>query len=95
MPLIARLAGPGPRTVRLLLIHNSPLVNVIIPDMPVASIVSPFVALAIAARNEPAPLSAVFVTGIVAAVARLKPVDASVETSAPRPTWNEILLLTV
>jgi hypothetical protein len=47
---------------------NSPLVSLIVPDTPVASIVSPFAAPASAARNDPAPLSAVFVTVIVAAL---------------------------
>jgi hypothetical protein len=46
---------------------NSPLVSVMTPEMPVASIVSPSFATASACRNEPEPLSFVLVTLIVAA----------------------------
>ena len=48
-------------------IDNSPLVKRIVPESPVASILSPFPAEASAARNDPEPLSAVVVTLIVAA----------------------------
>lgn len=53
--------------VTLLSTRNSPLVRMIAPEMPVASIVSPSFAMASACRNEPAPLSFVLVTGIMAA----------------------------
>ena len=52
--------------VRLLLTTSWPLVSVIVP-LTEKSIVSPSDALASASRSEPAPLSAVLVTVIVAA----------------------------
>src|SRR6266496_3394588 len=58
---MVRLPEPGPRIVRSLSINSSPLVSVMVS--PVEKLmVSPGVALAIASRNEPGPLSAVVVT---------------------------------
>src|SRR5262245_14214379 len=62
LPLIARLAAPGPLIVTLCVIASSPLVSRIVPETPVASMVSPSAALARQARSVPAPLSAVLVT---------------------------------
>jgi hypothetical protein len=63
-PSIARLAAPGPMIVRLLLINSSPLAKVMVP-VAVTQIVSPDAALAIVARSEPAPLSAVLLIVVV------------------------------
>ncbi len=52
--------------VTLLVTSNSPLVSKMVPETPDASMVSPSAALARAARNVPAPLSAVLVTLFVA-----------------------------
>src|SRR5438876_3612763 len=82
-PLIARLDGPGPLIVRLV-VMSSVLLSVIVPVTP-KLIVSPELAAAIAARREPSPLSFVFVTVIVLA----KPGDALKSTStisATQPT---------
>ncbi len=56
-----RFEAPGPEITKSLLISNSPLVNTIVP-LTEKSIFSPGAAPAIAARNEPEPLSAVLVT---------------------------------
>jgi hypothetical protein len=58
---IVRLPEPGPWIVRSLSISNSPLVKMMGP-VTAKSMVSLLVALAIAARNEPGPLSAEVVT---------------------------------
>ena len=62
-------AGPGPSRATLLLTNSSPLVSRMVPETPVASMVSPSAAAASAARNVPGPLSAVLVTVIVPASA--------------------------
>src|SRR5882724_1445280 len=90
LPFTARLAGPEPLMLRLLVMSNSPLVRIIAPNTPVASMVSPFVALASAARNDPAPLSAALVTEIVAALTLVDPAHSSVRTSAGRKTCGFI-----
>src|SRR6266704_113053 len=46
------MAGPGPVMLRSFVMSNSPLVKVIVPDTLVASIVSPFAALASAANGD-------------------------------------------
>src|SRR6266545_1010201 len=67
-PSTARLPAPGPEMVMFLSTSSSPLVNTIVPDT-AKVIVSPSFAVASAWRNEPAPLSLVFVTVMVAACA--------------------------
>jgi hypothetical protein len=59
--------APGPRIVMLLATLSWPLVSVMVPSTPVASMVSPAAAPASAARSEPGPLSLMLVTGMVAA----------------------------
>jgi hypothetical protein len=73
---MARLAAPGPEMVILLSTSSSPLVK---PMVPVTAkvIVSPSFAMASACRNEPAPLSFVFVTVMVAACTRIATVHIS------------------
>ena len=66
MPFIVRFAAPGPLIVTLLSTTSSPLVSCIVP-VTEKLIVSPSFASASAWRNEPAPLSFVFVTVVVAA----------------------------
>src|SRR5262249_30199993 len=66
---IAKTSAPGPLMVSALLTSNAPLVRLITPETPVASIVSPLFATASASRNDPAPLSFVLVTGIIFATA--------------------------
>src|SRR5207302_8288240 len=82
LPLMARLVGPGPLMLRSLVMTNWPLVRVIVPVTPVASMVSPFAAPASAARNDPAPLSAVLLTVIVAALRMMEPAHSSAGTNA-------------
>ena len=55
--------------VSALLSSNAPLVRLITPETPEASIVSPSFASASAWRNDPAPLSLVLVTGMIFATA--------------------------
>src|SRR5579862_8265664 len=64
-PLTERLDAPGPLMVRVLLIKSSPVVSVIVP-VTLKLMVSPGEVFAIAARRDPAPLSARLVTVIVA-----------------------------
>src|SRR5437773_6042127 len=45
-PSTARLAGPGPLMLRSLVMSNSTLVRMIVPDIPASYIVSPLTALA-------------------------------------------------
>src|SRR6266545_2231109 len=68
-PSTARLSAPGPEMVMFLSTSSSPLVKPILPDT-AKVMVSPSLASASAWRNEPGPLSLVFVTVIVAACAR-------------------------
>src|SRR6266542_4350902 len=68
-PSTARLAAPGPSIITFLSTGSSPLVNTIVPDT-AKVIVSPSFAMASAWRNEPAPLSLVLVTVMVAPCAR-------------------------
>src|SRR6059036_2755066 len=84
LPFTARIAGPGPRTVTLLETNSWPLVMVMVPEMPVASIVSTSDTLASASRNEPGPLSLVLLTVNVAAGAG----GARANTSADRVGIN-------
>src|SRR6478736_3486280 len=60
-PFTARLLAPGPEMVMLLFTSSSPLVRPIV-SVTAKVIVSPLLASASAWRNEPAPLSFVFVT---------------------------------
>ena len=83
-PLIARLAGPGPLMVTLLVISNSPPVRAIVPVTPVTSMKSPFDALASAVRRDPGPVSAVLVTVMVAALTTIEPAHSRVRTSAAK-----------
>src|SRR5438046_4677793 len=64
----ARRFAPGPLMVMFLLITSSPLVRLIAP-VTANVIVSPSLAVARAWRNEPGPLSFVFVTVVVSAEA--------------------------
>ena len=69
LPLTVRLATPGPFRLRLSLIVGSVVARVIVPVMPVRSIISaPGVAFAwvIASRSDPKPESLVLVTAKVA-----------------------------
>ena len=65
LPSTDRLSAPGPLTVTAVVICNSPLVSKMVPEMPVASMMSPLTAVASASRNEPGPLSLVFVTTMI------------------------------
>src|SRR6266511_1171742 len=64
LPSTARLPAPGPSMVMFLSTSSSPLVNTMVPDT-----AKGMVAMS-AWRNEPAPLSVVLVTVMVAACAR-------------------------
>jgi hypothetical protein len=65
-----RESAPGPAIARFLSINNSLLVREIVLGVNSANvIVSPEAALAMASRNEPGPLSTLFVTVSVAAKA--------------------------
>src|SRR5437660_1166094 len=67
-PLTARLGAPGPEMVILWLTVSSPVVRVIVP-VTAKVIVSPSFAMLSACRNDPGPLSLVFVTVMVMAYA--------------------------
>src|SRR6185436_11186548 len=60
-PLIVRLPTPGPVMVRFLAMGISPLVRVMVP-VTLKLIESPWLAMAIVSRREPAPLSFKLVT---------------------------------
>ena len=60
-PLIVRLPTPGPVMVRFLAMGISPLVRVMVP-VTLKLIESPWLAMAIVSRREPAPLSFRLVT---------------------------------
>src|SRR6266436_5722631 len=85
LPFTARLAGPGPRMVTLLVTSNSPLVSKMVPVTLDASMVSPLAALARAARNVPAPLSATLVTGIVDGGSAMANTTALYALTSPQP----------
>src|SRR6266699_2591472 len=68
LPFTARLAAPGPEMVMLWLTTSSALVRVMVP-VTAKLIVSPSFAILSAWRNEPGPLSLVFVTVMVVAYA--------------------------
>src|SRR5205085_1896731 len=70
LPFTARFAAPGPEMVMLVLTSSSPLVSPIVP-VTAKLMVSPSLASASAWRNEPGPLSFVFVTVMVAAEAEI------------------------
>src|SRR5438067_4600843 len=61
-PLISRTDAPGPLMVRLVPIVSGVLTVMVVGRGRLKLIVSPAAALVIAARNEPEPLSFVFVT---------------------------------
>src|SRR5262249_44095528 len=67
LPSTDRLAAPGPLMVTAVVICSSPLVSKMVPETPVASMMSPLTAVASASRNEPVPLSLVFVTVTIVA----------------------------
>ncbi|PYJ28101.1 MAG: hypothetical protein DMF24_11165 [Verrucomicrobia bacterium] len=67
LPSTASTSAPGPLIVTLVSTSSSPLVRLITPDIPLASIVSPLFAMASACRNDPGPLSFVLVTGMMVA----------------------------
>src|SRR6266508_419796 len=69
LPSTARLPAPGPSMVMFLSTSSSPLVNTMVPDT-AKVMVSPSLMSMSAWRNEPAPLSLVLVTVMVAAFAR-------------------------
>ena len=67
LPSTVRLVSPGPLMVTAVVIWSSPLVSRMVPEIPVASMISPSTAVASASRNEPVPLSLVFVTTMMLA----------------------------
>ncbi|MCK6619853.1 MAG: hypothetical protein HUU32_10385 [Calditrichaceae bacterium] len=68
--------------VKLLLIVSWPLVRIIVPVTPESnSITSPDTASAIACRSEPAPLSSVLLTVIVAAESGSNAAAISIRTA--------------
>ena len=77
LPLTARVAAPGPLMVTLWVTCSSPLVNRMVPETPVASIVSPSLAMLSAWRSEPGPLSFVLVTKMVVAYAGIAVMKSS------------------
>src|SRR5437762_1634041 len=68
-PSTAKFAGPDPMMLMFRKTESSPLVSKMVPVIEDASIVSPSLALARAERSEPAPLSFVLLTVMVAALA--------------------------
>src|SRR6476646_1570768 len=80
MPTIERWSAPGPEIVTFLATTSAPLVRVIVPRT--AKVMrSPSCATASAWRNEPGPLSFVFVTVIVAACDDIIVIDSSSNTA--------------
>ena len=69
-----------------------PLVRVMTPEMPVASIVSPSVAIASACRNESGPLSLVLLTMMVVAFAEIARAQAKLNRV---PTALNLLTLLI
>src|SRR5439155_9667599 len=82
LPSTASTPAPAPLIVTLLSTSNCPVVSVITPEIPVASIVSPLFASASAWRNEPRPLSLVLLTMIVVARAEIVRTQARVKQIA-------------
>ena len=82
LPSTASTSAPAPLIVTLVFTSNSPLVSVMAPEMLVASIVSPSFAIASASRNEPGPLSFVFVTVMMFARALEDVMQSSVTQTA-------------
>ena len=83
-PSTARRSAPGPLIGTLLSTANSPVVSVITPEMPVASIISPLFASESAWRREPGPLSLVLLTIMVLAfteIARPQPKVKQIATA--------------
>src|SRR5438067_5723456 len=93
LPSTASRSAPGPFIVTLLLTSNFPLVSVITPLIPVASIVSPSFASASAWRSEPGPLSLVLVTITVAACAELMRAQAKSKRIAAALTFGMLVRL--
>ena len=91
LPSIASRSAPGPLIVTLVLTSNSPLLRLITPEMPVASIVSPSFAIDRAWRIEPGPLSFVLVTTTTVACAESVSAQANVRQNAT--PWILITLL--
>ena len=69
LPSTASTLAPAPLIVTLVFTSNSPLVSVMAPETPLASIVSPLLAMTSAWRSEPGPLSLVLLTTMVVACA--------------------------
>src|SRR5204863_9977882 len=90
-PSTASTSAPAPLIVTLVSTSNSPLVRLMTPDIPVASIVSPSFAIASAWRNEPRPLSLVLLTMIVVARAEIVRAQARVKQIAADVTLLTLL----
>jgi hypothetical protein len=82
LPSTASTSAPAPLMVTLLSTSNTPLVSVMTPEMPAASIVSPSFASTSAWRSEPGPLSLVLLTMMVAACAAIARALAKVKQIA-------------
>ena len=91
LPSTASTSAPGPLIVTLVSTSSSPLVRLITPEIPVASIVSPSFATARAWRIEPGPLSLVLVTTITVACAESASAQANVRQNAT--PWILVTLL--
>src|SRR5438128_10716162 len=87
----ASTSAPGPLIVMFLLITSSPLVRLIAP-VTANVIVSPSFTSASACRNEPGPLSLVFVTTMVSACAGIATAKSNVTAVAADLTLNVILI---
>ena len=79
LPSTASTPAPAPLIVTLLSTSNCPVVSVMTPEIPIASIVSPSFASASAWRNEPGPLSLVLLTMTVVARAGIVRTQAKVK----------------
>src|SRR5215469_6122278 len=91
LPSTASTSAPGPLIATVLFTNNTPVLSVMTPETPVASIVSPSFAIASACRNEPRPLSFVFVTGITVAWAEFPIKDSKATQIVANPAQNVIL----
>src|SRR6185369_1443833 len=83
-PVMVKLNGPGPLTVRLVLMVSM-LLRLMVP-VTLKLMVSPEEADAIAARNEPGPLSLVFDT--VTTLAAIGTLVSSATTANSKPDRN-------
>src|SRR5262249_55522473 len=94
-PSIASTSAPVPLIVTLVFTSNSPLVSIMTPEMPVASIVSPSFAIASASRKEPGPSSLVLVTVIVVARAEIVRAQAQIKQTSTALNLLTLLLRTI